>query len=175
MEKIIGTLPSQMGFRQPDGGEGVMDILRGGSDASHFSQRKGVLGCYFDSLVGRHQPRLRERFCGPETPFLWGVERRNACSRDCRRIWFLRGSHSPSRGLRKCADIAVGRANRVPGSISEPAVSTRSPECGSPRDPQLLSRRQFGHETGSGRVRWETNGCIIGAAGRPKWKFQFGG
>jgi hypothetical protein len=26
-----------------------------GSDASHFSQRKGVSGHYFDSLVGRHQ------------------------------------------------------------------------------------------------------------------------
>ena len=52
MEKIVGTLPSQMGFRQPDGGEGVMDIPRGRIRCSHFSQRKGVLGCYFDCLVG---------------------------------------------------------------------------------------------------------------------------
>jgi hypothetical protein len=26
--------------------------------------------------------------------------------------------------------------------------------------------------TGNGRVRWETNGCMLGAAGRPKWKLQ---
>jgi len=96
MEKIVGTLPSQMGFRQPDGGEGVMDIPRGRIRCSHFSQRKGVLGCYFDCLVGRHQPRLPERFCGSKPPFLWGVKQRNACSREFRRIGFSRGLPSPS-------------------------------------------------------------------------------
>jgi hypothetical protein len=87
--------------------------LAAGLDVRHFPQRKRVSGHYFDSLVGRYQPRLRERFCGPETPFLWGVKRRNACSRDCRRIWIARGPRFPSRELRKCVEITVGRAHRV--------------------------------------------------------------
>jgi hypothetical protein len=37
---------------------------------------------------------------------------------------------------------------------------------------QLGAAGTIRHETGNGRVRWETYGCILGAAGRPKWKFQ---
>ena len=96
MEKIIGTLPSQMGFRQPDGGESVVDILRG---------------------------RIR---CQPFLPEEGGF-----------RPLF-----------------------RFPGR--------QAPECRLTTRPQLPSRPESGDETGNGRVPWKTNGCELGAAGRPK-------
>jgi hypothetical protein len=33
-------------------------------------------------------------------------------------------------------------------------------------------QRDVTNYPGNGRVRWETNGFILRAAGRPKWKFQ---
>ena len=64
------------------------------------------------------------------------------------------------------ADIAVGRANRVPGSMSEPAVSTRSPEC-------WLTTRSPGSESATIRARnrkWKGSLGDEWMYNRSRWK-----
>ena len=46
------------------GGEGVMVSTSEGLDSSHFSHRKWLLGCYFDSCWGANKPRF-----GNDLPF----------------------------------------------------------------------------------------------------------
>ena len=93
------------------------------------------------------------------------------------------GARDLPQGLKQGSADLIGRSavcSRIPTQEPQtsktrsalPTARSRGSVFSGPRNGSWEPLGQSGHETGKGRVPWETNGCILGDAGRPKWKFQ---
>ncbi|OFW29896.1 MAG: hypothetical protein A3J28_10985 [Acidobacteria bacterium RIFCSPLOWO2_12_FULL_60_22] len=70
------------------------------------------------------------------------------------------------------AQADFGEALAVIGGSEQNTARSRSRVFSGPWKSSCEPLGQTGHEIGNGRVRWETNGCMLGADERPKRKFH---